>query len=154
MKMYFKKENFFKTSWFYLLVISILLFFACKNAKGPSPEESFVRVVVDTNPPVTPLSPQESIKKIQLPPGYHVELVASEPMVQEPVAIAWDGNGRMYVAEMNTYMKDAAAIGEYEPTSRVKLLEDTDGDGRMDKATVFIDSLLLPRVVLPVGDRL
>ena len=83
-----------------------------------------------------------------------MELVASEPMVQEPVAIAWDGNGRMYVAEMNTYMKDASADGEYEPTSRIKLLEDTDGDGKMDKSTVFIDSLVLPRAILPVGDQL
>src|SRR6476659_2857034 len=130
------------------------VFYSCKNSKAPSPEASFKRVVIDTNPPVTPLSPQESIKKIQLPPGYHVELVASEPMVQEPVAIAWDGNGRMYVAEMNTYMKDANATGEYEPTSRIKLLEDTNNDGKMDKSTVFIDSLILPRTILAVGDQL
>ena len=116
--------------------------------------KDFVRVVIDTNPPVTPLSPLESIEKIQLPPGFHVELVASEPMVQEPVAISWDGNGRMYVAEMNTYMKDANASGEFEHTSRIKLLEDTDGDGRMDKFTVFVDSLLLPRAILCVGDQL
>jgi mono/diheme cytochrome c family protein len=117
-------------------------------------QEKFERVVVDTNPSVTPLSPQQSIEKIQLPPGFHVELVASEPMVQEPVALCWDGNGRMYVAEMNTYMKDANATGEFEPTSRIKLLEDTDGDGRMDKATVFIDSLVLPRTILAVGNEL
>lgn len=150
---YFKKKNFFKTPCFAIIVFTLLVY-ACTNPKAPSPEQSFVRVVADTNPPVRPLSPQESMEKIQLPPGYHIELVASEPMVQEPVAIAWDGNGKMYVAEMNTYMKDAAATGEFEPTSRIKLLEDMDGDGKMDKATVFIDSLLLPRVILPVGDRL
>jgi hypothetical protein len=118
------------------------------------PEPPFERVVVDKNPPATPLSPEESIRKIQLPPGYRVELVASEPMVQEPVGLAWDANGRMFVAEMNTYMKDATATGQFERTSRIKLLEDTDWDGKMDKATIFIDSLLLPRVVLPVGDQL
>jgi mono/diheme cytochrome c family protein len=117
-------------------------------------QEKFERVVVDTNPPVTPLSPQQSIEKIQLPPGFRIELVASEPMVQEPVALCWDGNGRMYVAEMNTYMKDANATGEFEPTSKIKLLEDTDGDGKMDKATVFIDSLVLPRTILAVGNEL
>src|SRR6476660_10112114 len=127
-------RNFFKTQWFVFTWCLFLFLAACKNGNAPALEQSFKRVVVDTNPPVTPLSPQESIKKIQLPPGYHMELVASEPMVQEPVAIAWDGNGRMYVAEMNTYMKDAAATGEYAPTSRIKLLEDTDGDGKMDKA--------------------
>lgn len=111
-------------------------------------------MVQDTNPPVEPLSPEASMSKIQLPPGYHIELVASEPMVQEPVAMAWDGNGRLYVAEMNTYMRDASGNGEYAPTSRIKRLEDTDGDGRMDKSTIFIDSLMLPRVILPVGDEL
>jgi glucose/arabinose dehydrogenase len=137
----------------FLLVAFIVLLFACNSPKDHK-EQNFVRKVIDTNPPVTPLSPEESIKKIQLPPGYHVELVASEPMVQEPVAIAWDGNGRMYVAEMNTYMKDALGSGEYEPTSRIKLLEDTDGDGKMDKYSIFIDSLVLPRVILPVGNKL
>jgi mono/diheme cytochrome c family protein len=135
-------------------MLCFYLFYHPKNSKAPVPSKSFVRVVVDTNPPATPLSPQESMQKIQLPPGFHIELVASEPMIQEPVALAWDGNGRMYVAEMNTYMKDASATGEYAPTSRIKLLEDTDGDGKMDKATVFVDSLILPRTILPVGDRL
>ncbi|QCR22247.1 c-type cytochrome [Pontibacter sp. SGAir0037] len=125
----------------------------CGSGITSSGEEDFERKVVDQNPPATPLSPEESIAKMQLPPGYRVELVASEPMVQEPVAISWDGNGRMYVAEMNTYMKDAEGTGQFEKTSRIKLLEDTNGDGRMDKATIFADSLLLPRVVLPVGDQ-
>ncbi len=126
----------------------------CSSPSKSTSGHDFSRVVQDTNPPVEPLSPEASIQKIQLPPGYHVELVASEPMVQEPVAIAWDGNGRMYVAEMNTYMKDANATDEYAPTSRIKRLEDTDGDGKMDKSTIFIDSLVLPRTILPVGDQL
>lgn len=134
---------------------AVLALYACSgNDSANTGLKAFERVVVDTNPPAKPLSPAESIKKIQLPPGFHVELVASEPMVQEPVAICWDGNGRMYVAEMNTYMKDASATGEFEPTSRIKLLEDTDGDGKMDKATVFVDSLVLPRTILAVGDQL
>lgn len=140
----------------YLLSCIILVanIYACSDAKKPAKEQEFVRKVIDTNPPATPLSPKESIQKIQLPPGYRVELVASEPMVQEPVTLAWDANGRMYVAEMNTYMKDVDATGEFEPTSRIKLLEDTDGDGKMDKWSVFIDSLVLPRVILPLGAHL
>ena len=106
---------------------------ACNERHTSMIPEDFKRVVLDTNPPVTPLSPEESMKRIQLPPGFHVELVASEPMVQEPVAMAWDGNGRMFVAEMNTYMKDAAATGEFEPLSRIKMLEDTNRDGRRDR---------------------
>lgn len=136
------------------IVVFAMALFACKDSSKQVIPQGFVRSVIDTNPPVIPLSPEASMKKIQLPPHFHLELVASEPMVQEPVALAWDGNGRMYVAEMNTYMKDANATGEFEPSSRIKLLEDTDGDGKMDKSTIFIDSLLLPRVILPVGDQL
>ena len=141
-----------------LIVLVICAFailpFACtNNQKAPAAAPSG-RMVLDKDPPVTPLSPEQSIKKVQLPPGYHLELVASEPMIQEPVAISWDGNGRMYVAEMNTYMKDANATGEYEPTSRIMLLEDTNWDGKMDKATVFADSLLLPRALVAVGNQL
>ena len=131
-----------------------LLASGCDKRNTTTAHKDFTRVVLDTNPPAEPLSPAASMLKIQLPPGYHVELVASEPMIQEPVALAWDGNGRLYVAEMNTYMKDASATDEYAPTSRIKLLEDTDGDGKMDKSTVFIDSLVLPRVILPVGNQL
>src|SRR3546814_10176450 len=83
---------------------------------------------------------------------YHLELVASEPMISEPVAIAWDGNGRMYVAEMNTYMKDADGNGQNVALSKIVRLEDMDGDGVMDKRTIFIDSLLMPRMILPLGD--
>jgi mono/diheme cytochrome c family protein len=134
-------------------VAALIFTCACSDQQNVAPVD-FKRTVRDTNPSVKPLSPEESIKLIQLPPGFKVELVASEPMVQEPVGMAWDGNGRLFVVEMNTYMKDAAATGEFEPLSRIKLLEDTDNDGRMDKSTVFIDSLILPRVILPVGDEL
>lgn len=110
--------------------------------------------VFNPNPSGEYLSPEESMKKIFLPDGYKIELVASEPLIKEPVAIAWDGNGRMYVAEMLTYMRDADASGEQQPLSQIKLLEDTDNDGKMDKSTVFIDSLLLPRMIQTVGDEL
>ena len=80
---------------------------------------------------VKPLSPEESINSMEIPDGYKLQLVASEPMISEPVLCVWDGNGRMYVAEMNTYMQDADATGEQQATSQVKLLEDTNGDGKM-----------------------
>ena len=99
------------------------------------------------------LSPEESMKKFYLPDGYRIELVASEPMVREPVAMAWDGDGRMYVAQMDTYMQDVDGTGTDEPISQVRMLEDLDGDGKMDKSTVFIDSLVLPRMILPLDDR-
>ena len=123
---------------------------ATSNKKGiPYPTRSF-----DSTPSVAYLSPEESLKSFNLPPGYHLEIVATEPMIKEPVAIAWDGNAKMYVAEMLTYMMDADATNERLNISRVSLLEDTDNDGKMDKSTVFIDSLLLPRMILCIDHEL
>jgi putative heme-binding domain-containing protein len=102
-----------------------------------------------TRPPVQPHSPQEEAKHFLLPPGYRMELALAEPEIQEPVAIAFDGNGRMYVAEMRTYMQNIDGEGEKEPKSRVSRHEDTDGDGIYDRHVVFIDNLVLPRFVLP-----
>jgi len=142
---------------FCLLIITVF-FFTCKTPKAPSSntttDKSTAVQTFNPNPSPAYLAPEESLKTIQLPEGYHLELVASEPMVTEPVAIAWDGNGRMFVAEMNTYMLDINGTNENEPVSRISLLEDTNKDGKMDKSTVFVDSLLLPRMILPLDDRL
>ncbi len=99
------------------------------------------------------LSKEEAHKSIELPDGYSLELVLSDPHIEEPVACAFDGNGVLYVVEMRTYMQDADATGEQEPRSRISRHEDTDGDGVYDKHSVFIDDLLLPRAVLPLDDR-
>ncbi|MCK0146737.1 cytochrome C [Arenibacter sp. F26102] len=117
-------------------------------------DKIYVKPEIVREAPSDFLSPEESLEKFYLPEGYKIELVASEPMVNEPVAIAWDGNGKMYVAQMDTYMQNVDAVGEDEPISQIKLLVDLDGDGKMDKSTVFIDSLLLPRMILPLDDRL
>ena len=102
----------------------------------------------------TPLTPEQSQLAFQVPAGYHMELVASEPMITEPVAIAWDGNARMYVAQMETYTQDADGTGTKDKKSRVMLLEDTNNDGKMDKSSVFIKDLVLPRMLLCVNHEL
>jgi len=109
---------------------------------------------VNMDPVTVPLPPLESLKSFRLPKGYRLELVASEPMISEPAAIAWDGNGRMYVAQLETYMQTIDAKGQDMPVSRVILLEDIDDDGKMDKSSVFIDSLLSPRMILCIGNEL
>ena len=100
-----------------------------------------------------PLSPAESIATMRIQEGYRVVPVLTEPIVHEPAAIAWDGNGRLYVVEMRTYMQDIDGLSQLEPVSRVSRHEDTDGDGVYDKHTVFADGLALPRMVLPLIDR-
>ncbi|HNT22294.1 MAG TPA: cytochrome C [Saprospiraceae bacterium] len=131
----------------------LILLSSCKKEPGHT-GSLFEKRAVDLHPSPLPLSPAESIKKIQLPPGYSVELVAAEPLIRDPVGMAWDGNGNLYVVEMSTFMMDARATDQYKPYNRIVRLVDTDWDGRMDRSTIFIDSLVLPRVVLPVRDEL
>ena len=102
------------------------------------------------NPPIPEFyTPQESMKRIKLQEGFKLELVASEPTINEPVIIEWDANGRLYVVEMNTYMQNIDGKNQRDATSRVVRFEDTNGDGKMDKHSVFIDGLVLPRMILP-----
>src|SRR5215212_10735625 len=126
---------------------------------APSPEPERPTTTAASTRPTTRFftrqrSPQETIASIQLPPGYRLELVASEPSIINPVCLAWDGDGAMYVCEMRTYMLDIDAKGEKEPKSRVSRLESTKGDGVYDRITTFADNLLLPRQILPLDDRI
>ncbi|HLR25136.1 MAG TPA: c-type cytochrome [Fodinibius sp.] len=93
------------------------------------------------------LSPQEALQSFHLPPGYDIELVASEPMVVDPVAMDFDADGRLWIVEMPSYMPDIKGRDEKAPTGRIVVLEDTTGDEQMDKRTIYLDSLILPRAV-------
>ena len=87
-----------------------------------------------------PKSPQESLRSIQIQPGFKVELFANEPLVYDPVEMVFDENGRMFVAEMLDYPDDPP---EGKPArSRIVMLEDTNGDGIADKRTVFAENVL------------
>ncbi len=88
------------------------------------------------------LSPQETLKSIQLPAGFTIELLASEPMISDPVAMEVDENGDIYVVEMPGYPEDTAGTGT------IKLLTDTNGDGFPDKSVVFADHLKLPTGIM------
>ena len=100
------------------------------------------------SPGVVPLfTPEESLSKFKVAPGFRVELVAAEPLVKDPVFVNWDDQGRMWVGEFRTYMKDLDGTGENERASRVMVLEDTDGDGRMDKSTAFVDDMINVRSI-------
>jgi len=111
----------------------------------------------ETNPtytfPIQAKTPEEELKTIQLPDGYSLELVLSDPLIKEPMAIAFDGDGKMYVVEMRTYMQDIDGTDELTPKSRISLHESTKGDGVFDKHSVYMDNILLPRMVLPLDDR-
>lgn len=146
-----------KSCFVLLFAFALIIIRACINEqpnekKNDSAEKGFTNTRnVEMNPTYEPLPVEESLKKFRLPEGYRLEIVAAEPMISEPTAIAWDGNGRMYVAQMETYMQTIDAHGQDEAVSRIMRLEDSDNDGRMDKSTVFADSLLSPRMIMCVG---
>jgi mono/diheme cytochrome c family protein len=102
--------------------------------------------------PYRPRTPAEEAAGFMLPTGYRMELVAADPDVISPAIIEFDGNGRMYVVELVSYMMDAAASREHDPISRISRWESTKGDGHYDKHTVFVDNVVAPRMVLPLQD--
>ena len=105
-------------------------------------------------PPVKILSPEEELKTIDLPEGYRLELVLSErDGIKEPANLTFDGNGRMYIAELRTYMQDIDGSNEHDPIGVVSRHESTKRDGNFDKHTLYRDKMLLPRMVLPLDDR-
>jgi PKD repeat protein/glucose/arabinose dehydrogenase len=95
------------------------------------------------------LPPSKALETFKLAPGYEIELVASEPLTINPVEIKWDAKGRMWVVEMPDYMTtlEGDSSGPESPNARIKVLEDTNGDGKMDKSTVFLDDLSLARAI-------
>lgn len=118
------------------------------HTKNAGPEEVVLKFKL---PPPAPLSPEEALKTFKIEKGFRIELVACEPMIESPIAMSFDDQGRLYVCEMRGYMHDLEGSTEKEPTGRVSLLEDTDGDGRMDKATAFLDKIVMPRAVMAVN---
>lgn len=98
-------------------------------------------------PPAPVLSPEEEAKTFKLAPGFHIELVAAEPLVRDPIAMQFAPDGRLWVVEMPGYMRDINATGDKDPIGRIVVLSDTDGDGRFDKRAVFLDGLVLARAI-------
>lgn len=103
-------------------------------------------------PPAPVLSPDEALRSFSTHDGLRVELVAAEPLVVAPVALDLAPDGRIWVVEMPGYMTDPEGSEELEPNGRIVVLEDEDGDGRMDRRTVFLDELVLPRAVHALDD--
>ena len=95
-------------------------------------------------------SPAASLAAIRVSAGFEVELVAAEPMVRDPINLAWGADGRMWVVEMADY--PSGIDGQGKSGGRIRVLESTRGDGHFDKATLFADGLKSPTSVLPWRD--
>jgi putative membrane-bound dehydrogenase-like protein len=89
-----------------------------------------------------PLSPEESMKHLVLLSGFQAKLFAAEPQVTKPICMQWDAHGRLWIAETVDYPNQMQPIGQGH--DRIKICEDTDGDGLADKFTIFADKLSIP----------
>src|SRR6266550_8047385 len=114
-----------------VLLVTLLTLSACTKKPSGAPS----------------LSPQDSLKSFILSEDFHVDLVAAEPQVFDPVEMAFDENGRIYVAEMLDYPDDPPP-GK-PARSRIRLLEDTDGDGKIDRSVIFADQVLEVSGLMP-----
>lgn len=121
---------------FLAFFLPLFLFFSCQKT-GPIPPtlDSPIRTAL------------EEMSTFQIEPGFKVQLVASEPMIEDPVLIQFDEDGRLWVVEMRGYMSDIDGSEEDLPIGRISILEDEDGDGEMDKSTIYLDSLVMPRAL-------
>ncbi len=112
------------------IYLSLFVFFAitngCKNANTASSD----------------VPPEKALATFQLAPGFQIEMIASEPLISDPVAMEIDEFGHLYVVEMHGYPLDKSGSG------KVKMLTDSDGDGLMDKSVIFAENLLLPTGVM------
>ena len=118
---------------------------------GAQRRNQFEGADLSPKPPVQPLSPSDQAKRFLLPPGYRMTPILTEPAIQQPAAISFDGDGRMFVLELRTYMLDADARDQLAPLSRISRWEDRDDDGVYETHTVFVDSLVFPRFAMPYG---
>src|SRR5947207_892778 len=125
-----------------LVAVAVLTGHSSEGQQSSPSQRPWPPRVQDVPNESPPLSPPDVLKAFYLPPGYSIELVASEPLVQDPVAIDWDPDGRLWVVEMSGYMRNIGGTNERDPVGRVVVLQDENGDGTMDKRTVFADGLV------------
>lgn len=102
-------------------------------------------------PPAPVRAPAEELATFRVAEGLRVELVAAEPLIEDPVQAVFDERGRLWVVEMRGFMRDVDGVDESAPLGRVVVLTDRDGDGLMDERVVYLDKLVLPRALAVVA---
>ncbi len=109
------------------------------NAEKPAANAGTANATADKTDGIRPLSPSEALSSLRTKPGFHAELVASEPMIESPVAISFGPDGQLWVAEMSDYPQGGADSG-----GRIRCLHDDNHDGRYDRSDVFLSGLAYP----------
>ena len=138
-----------------LATIPVLVSLEAHGQQGDRSGEQQAPLPVEfQRPPAHPRTPIEQLESFSIQPGFKIELVASEPLIEDPVAMSFDPSGRLWVVEMRGYMNDIDGSDETQPIGRIVVLEDLDSDGRMDESTTFLDHLILPRAIAHSHDGL
>ncbi|REJ72849.1 MAG: cytochrome C [Planctomycetota bacterium] len=133
------------SQWPFLTCVAVL-FVALQLTADDKPDDDSAENDYSAELPAIPaMSPEESLAAMQLIDGFHAELVASEPLIRSPMGMDFDEYGRAFVVELPEYNQYASP--EPHGTGAVKLLEDSDNDGRFDKATVYVEDLNYPTAV-------
>ncbi len=152
------------SSYLSRVVVLVLLIMPIELHAQSIPKERRVTHREKSLKPYDPFSAEEIWKRIKIPPspflpvskalqsfrvakGFRIECVASEPLVVDPIMFEFDPDGRIWAVEYRGWMMDIEGKGEGDPIGRVVVLEDTDGDTFMDKSTVFLDKLVMPRTI-------
>ncbi len=131
-----------RLSWLVILILSLF----CSAGVGQT-TDSLDKDYSAELPRFEPLSPEQAIESLEVLDGFRVELVASEPLIVDPIAFAFDARSRLFVVEMRDYSEQ-----DKEHLGRIALLTDTDGDGKMDHRSTFVDGLSWPTAVHPWRD--
>ena len=113
----------------WILIVPTLLFFGCKKDY----EE-----------------PEVSLESYHIEEGFELSVVAAEPLLEAPVTIDFDNQGRIWVAEMRGYMTNIDGDNEDAPSGTISIMQDLDGDGVTDHSKIFLDGLVLPRALAHV----
>src|SRR5262245_24781620 len=132
----------FRVARFSITALLSLSLIAGFLAAQQPPKDSIDRDYAGELPRIKPTEPGDGLTAFHFAPGFRVEQVAAEPLVADPVAIAFDENGRLFVVEMRGYSENRD-----ERVSRIRLLVDSDGDGKFDKSNIFVDGLGWPTAV-------
>lgn len=124
-------------------VLSGLCWYGLSLAQEP---DSVDRDYSQELPRIPPKSPSQALGTFEVLPGFRIDQVAAEPLVEDPVAIAFDEDGRLFAVEMRDYSEQ-----DKESLGRIRLLEDTDGDGHFDRSTIFAEGLSWPTAIICYG---
>src|SRR4051812_48634071 len=132
-----------KPVWYHFQRIAFAALFFSAHNLGAAGKDPFADVIRSTDP----LTPAEELKSFHLPPGFEAQLFAAEPDIGKPMNMAFDARGRLWITQSREYPFPAPK--DRKGRDVIKILEDTDGDGRADKITTFAEGLNIPIGLYP-----